>query len=88
MVRRHPDRRQSPYGLLPLSRVNSTKTAGENTTVSELIHSKKCPKDGVHLRGIHFCLTREDTFATLKPVKNNIKFLRKVNLKRLIFFLT
>ena len=43
---------------------------------------------GLTDRGIHFCLTREDTFATLKSVKNNIIFLRNVNLKRLIVFLT
>lgn len=43
---------------------------------------------GLTDRGIHFYLTREDTFATLKPVKNDIVFLRNVNLKRLIVFLT
>jgi hypothetical protein len=33
--------------------------------------------------GIRFCLTREDTFATLKSVKNKIIFLKNVSLKRI-----
>ena len=45
MVRRHPGQLQSPYGLLPLSRVKNI-TAVKNTTGLELNYTEKLSEPG------------------------------------------